>query len=87
MAVDKPEALAEVLAWLDTLDPITRARMLGALLDTRNAAVLSGRRVAAIHEATWTRTYAEVAAEVGVSVSAIGKAVSQRKATLRAAGR
>lgn len=78
---DQPAGpLAEVLAWLHTLEPTTRARYLTVLLDTRSSAVLSAERVAAVYEATRTRSYAEVAAEVGVSTHAINHAVTRHRA-------
>ena len=76
-----PTALDEVLAWLDTIDPIQRARWLGALIDAQNLPLLSGRRVAAVYDATRHGSYAAVAAQLGVSTAAVNKAVTQHKAT------
>jgi DNA-binding transcriptional ArsR family regulator len=75
-----------VLAWLDTLPPIQRARWLGALLDTRHAKALTAVRVSAIYEETRARTYKEVAADLGVSWSAVRNAVKAHGERLRAAG-
>jgi DNA-directed RNA polymerase specialized sigma subunit len=82
----EPTAFDEVLAWLDTLPPIQRARWLGALLDTRNARGLTAVRVDAIYEETRRRTYDEVAAELGVSRSAVRNAVKAHNERLTVAG-
>lgn len=81
----KPDALDEVLAHLDTLEPMQRARWLGAMLDRRNAPRLRAERVALIYEATRQWSYDTVAAELGVSWSAVRNAVTAHAATLRAA--
>lgn len=82
---EQQDALDEVLAFLGTLEPMQRARWLGAVLDRRNAPRLRAERVAVIYEATRQWAYDTVAADLGVSWSAVRNAVKAHAATLRAA--
>ena len=85
--MDQPTPLDEALALLAPLTPVQRARVLSALLDTNNHPLLSAMRVQAVHDATRApgATYATVAAQLGVSTSAVNKAVTQHRKTDRAA--
>lgn len=74
---DIPATREELLAWLDAMPPITRARLLRLLVDSSLGVELAARRRAAIAEAAAAAPAAEVAAELGVSVHAIYKAVKE----------
>ena len=80
-APERPTPLADVLALIDTLTHVQRARVLGAVLDRNNHKLLSRLRVQAVYEATRVQgaTYATVARELGVSTAAVNKAVTQHR--------
>lgn len=63
-------------------DPVHRARVAGMLADSATTAMCARLRAAAIHEATrGALTYAQVAERLGVSESAINKAVAAHNRT------
>lgn len=84
--MDQPTSpLDDALALLRSLTPVQRARVLAALLDGHNTALLTGMRAEAVYDATRAdgATYATVAAQLGVSTSAVNKAVTQHRRALK----
>lgn len=80
--------LDEALTLLGSLPDIPRARVLSALLDGNNLRHLVAIRREAIYRATRAdgATYATVAAELGVSVAAVNKAVTAHRRSARGYG-
>jgi hypothetical protein len=68
-----PGTLDEVRAWLGTMDPIVRAKLCSVL--AQHPTIWAEERRDAIYEATRTAEAADVAAALGVTTSAISKAV------------
>lgn len=73
----------EVTAWLASLTPARRAAALGYLLDRRSIAALSAARAEAYWTATRTARAEDVAAEAGVAVTVVRKAVVEHNRTNR----
>lgn len=69
----------ELVAWLHAMPVLDRARVASLLVNTENIRVVGRIRRAAIYELTRTMTYAEAAAQLGMSVSAINNAVSEHR--------
>lgn len=67
--------LIDALGQLAGLDPIERARRAPDLID-RAKGTLSAIRREAIHEATRETSWDDVAAQLGVSVGAVNKAIT-----------
>jgi DNA-binding XRE family transcriptional regulator len=76
-----PTTLAELTDWLGALPPVERAKVAAVLVDARTVVAVAEIRRAAIHEATRHTSRAEVAAELGVSRQAIGKAITEHLKT------
>jgi len=74
------EARAALVAWLDTLEPVARARVAAVLVDQETLVEVGAVRRAAVWAASRTRPRAEVAAELAVSVSAVAKAIKEHNA-------
>jgi DNA-directed RNA polymerase specialized sigma24 family protein len=73
------EHLAKQIARLTKLAPIERARLARDLVDVAKT-TLAAAGDAAVAEAVAGSSYAEVAAALGVSTSAVNKAVSRHRA-------
>jgi hypothetical protein len=73
---EAPTSIEELTAWLDALAPLRRAKFLAVITDGRNVPTLVALRRAAIYEATRHTSRAAVAAELGVSPQAVGKAIT-----------
>lgn len=71
-------ALAEKIAGLPTLEPVERARRARSLTDEAKS-TLSAVGDDAVAEALSSATYAEVASALGVSASAVNKAVTRSR--------
>jgi len=69
----------ELAAWLRELPPIERARLAGLLADARTVVAVAAIRREAVWEATRAASRAEVAAALGVSPQAVGKAVTEHR--------
>lgn len=69
----------DLLAWLAAMPPIDRARVAGLLVDHDTTKAVGAVRRGAIYEETRVRSYADVAADLGVSLSAINKAISEHR--------
>jgi DNA-directed RNA polymerase specialized sigma24 family protein len=69
----------ELVAWLESLPPLDQARVASLLVDTENIRRVGRIRRAAIYELTRSMTYAEVAAALGMSVSAVNNAVTAHR--------
>jgi hypothetical protein len=72
-----PTTLAELIDWLGALPSVERAKVAAVLVDARTIVAVAEVRRAAIYEATRSAPRAEVAAELGVSRQAIGKAITE----------
>jgi hypothetical protein len=72
-------SLADSVAAVLDLDPLAAARRAPRLIDEAKA-VMSAVRKAAIAEAAMTMTHAEIAAELGVSPSAVNNALVEYRA-------
>lgn len=79
MPLSDPRTLNDLLAWLAAMPPLERARVAGLLADHATVKAIGQVRRAAIYEETRERSYADVAGELGVSESAINKAVSEHR--------
>lgn len=76
-----PGTWDEVVAWLETMSPIPRARLLAVLVDAKNTVQLAAMRKAAVAEASiGYGAAAEVAAALGMSVRRVYKTVSEHRA-------
>lgn len=71
--------LDDLLAWLRQLPPLDRARLAGLLTDARTVVAVAAVRREAVYEATRTAPRAQVAADLGVTTQAIGKAVTEHR--------
>ena len=67
---------AELVAWLEAMPALDRARVAALLVDTETIRVVGRVRRAAVYELTRSMTYAEAAAALSSSVSAVNYAVS-----------
>lgn len=76
---DEAAALAKAIGSLHRLPPTARAARARALVDEAKT-VLAAVGDAAIVEALEASTYADLAEELGVTTSAINKAVSRHRA-------
>ena len=77
-APETVDELAERIAGLSALPPIERARTARALVDEAKR-ILSAVADAAVEEETRTRSYEEVARDLGRSVASVNKAVSRHR--------
>jgi len=78
------EARDALIAWLgDVDDPIARARIGAMLVDQDTIAAVGTVRRAAVYQATRTTPRAAVADELGVSVSAVAKAILEHNAATK----
>lgn len=75
--------LDAVVAWLSSMPPIDRARVAGVLVAHDTTARLAAIRRAAIYEATRTSSHATVAAALGVSLSAVNKAITEHNQAVK----
>jgi len=78
--IGRPSSLSELVDTLTALPPIERARLARLLADRRTQGVLAALADAAVVEATRTATYDQVAEALGVSYSAINKAINRHNA-------
>jgi hypothetical protein len=80
-----PASWDELDAWLDTIPPIPRARLLAVLVDATTGPRLAVKRRAAVAEAAsgGYGTAAEVAAELGMSVNRLYKTRSAHRSEHR----
>jgi hypothetical protein len=76
-----PTTLAELIDWLGALPSVERAKVAAVLVDARTIVAVAEVRRAAIYEATRSAPRAAVAAELGVSRQAIGKAITEHVKT------
>lgn len=87
---EAPTTLPELINWLNALSPIDRAKAAGDLLPriqqeaARTAVAVAAVRRAAIYEETRRRPNADVAADLGVSRQAVGKAITEHRRTAAA---
>jgi hypothetical protein len=83
---DPEQLLAAIVAYLNTLPPIPRAKAAKMLAEPGARAAFGAVRREAIHQATEPRgaTYDTVARELGVSWSAINKAIQAHNHPRRA---
>lgn len=77
--MDIPATMDELEPWLAALDPITRARFLSVVTDTRNLGKLGAWRKAAVFEAAQEETQAAVAEKLGVATKSVSKAVYEHR--------
>lgn len=74
-------ALAESVATVMELDPVVAARSAPRIIDEAKA-VMSAVRKTAITTAARTMTHAQIAAELGVSASAVNNAIVEHRASV-----
>lgn len=72
-----PTTLPELIDWLNALSPLDRAKVAAVLVDARTVVAVAAVRREAIYQATRSRPNATVAADLGVSRQAIGKAITE----------
>lgn len=75
----RPVTLDSILADIAALPALQRAQLLAQLVSHDTGQRLGALRRAAVYELTRRRTYAEVAADLGVSVAAVNKAVTEHR--------
>jgi hypothetical protein len=66
----------QLVAWLDAMPPLDRARVAALLVDAETTRVVGRVRRTAVYQLTRSMTYADAAAELGCSASAINYAVT-----------
>jgi hypothetical protein len=76
--------LEEAQDLLNNLPAVTRARLLGVVLNTRNSAVFQAMRVSAVAEVAAGRPRAEAARDLGVTAQAVSQAVQAHLANEKA---
>jgi hypothetical protein len=72
-----PSTEEELYAWLDSIPPVTRERLLSLLVDARIAVELADRRRGAVVEVCTGRTRAAAAVELGMSERAVARAITE----------
>ncbi len=73
----------QLVAWLHAMPPLDRARVAALLVDTETIRVVGRVRRKAVFQLTRSMTYADAAAALGCSSSAINDAVSGHKRDAR----